>query len=445
TSAPTVTGTPQVGSALTASPGTWSPAGTVAYRWLADGAPIAGATRATYAPKADDLRTQISARVTVTRAGYADAVAVAAATTPIAPGTFLNTRAPSVSGRAQVGVPLRADPGAWSPAATLAYQWFAGGNAVEGARTRTFTPSLAERGRAVMVKVTATRPGYLTAVVPSVATAPVAPGHIDSTARPAITGTPEVGQTLHASSGGWSVTPGTTSYQWYADGQPLDGAIGATYEPTADLAGQHLTVRVTVTAPGYDDATAESAATHWVSLGTDAFASPPRVTGRAVIGQVLTARVGPVTPSTATPSYRWVRDAGTRIRGARGATYTLRPVDVGHRVHVVVTLHAEQWTNRDRRSAASRIVHSIPVLRVHTALRRARIAVRLVVHAPGIASPSGRMRVTQHGRLLGHAPVADGLGTKLLHRLPHGRHRLVIHYAGPHQTNAHTLVVVRVP
>lgn len=445
TAAPTITGTPQVDSPLSASSGTWTPAGAVAYQWLADGAPIAGATRATYTPKPADLRKQISVQVTLTKTGYAAAVAAAAATDPVAPGNFLNTRAPAVSGTPQVGVSLKADPGAWSPAATLTYQWLADGVPVDGATARHFSPAAAQLGRAITVEVAANRPGYLTAVVSSAATDSVAPGHIGSTRLPTISGTPEVGQTLHASSGGWSVTPGTVSYQWYADREPIGGAIDPTYALTADLAGQHVTVRVTVTTPGYADATAESAQTHWVSLGTVGFASSPRLTGWAVVGRVLTAKVGTPTPGTATPSYRWVRDTDTSIRGAHDATYTLRPVDVGHRVHVVVTLHAEHWTDRDMRSSASRIVRSTPVLQVHTAMRRGRVELRLTVRAPGISSPTGRMQVTERRQVVGHAPVAAGTVTKLLHRLSAGSHRLVVHYAGPHQTNAHQLLVVRVP
>ena len=445
TTAPTITGTPQVDSPLTASPGTWTPTGTAAYQWLADGVPVTGATRATYTPSPADLRKQISVQVTLTQTGYADAVAASAATDPVAPGTFLNTREPAVSGKPQVGVPLTADPGAWSPAATLTYQWFAGGDPIEGATARRFTPTAAELGRTITVQVTANRPGYLTAVVPSVATEAVAPGHIDSHQRPTITGTPRVGRTLHASSGSWSVTPGTIAYQWYADGARLDGAIDPTYDPTADDAGKHLTVRVTITSPGYDDATSESAPTSWVSLGVVGFATPPHVNGRAVLGQVLTTRLGAANPSTATPSYQWYRDHDTRIRGAHDATYTLRPADVGHRVHVLVTLHAEHWTNHHTRSQATRIVRSIPVLRIHDALRHGRVELRLAVRAPGIAAPTGRMQVTDHGHLVGHAPVVDGHVTKLLRRLNRGTHRLVLHYAGPHQTNAHTLVIVQVP
>ena len=55
-SAPTIGGVPRLGSPLTASPGSWSPEGTaVGYQWLRGGAPIAGATGATYVPVVADV------------------------------------------------------------------------------------------------------------------------------------------------------------------------------------------------------------------------------------------------------------------------------------------------------------------------------------------------------------------------------------------------------
>ncbi|RMI07076.1 DUF5011 domain-containing protein [Cellulomonas triticagri] len=67
----------RVGQPLTADAGTWTPEPTaVAFQWLRDGSAIAGATAATYTPVAADLGTALSARITVSRAGLPDAVAV---------------------------------------------------------------------------------------------------------------------------------------------------------------------------------------------------------------------------------------------------------------------------------------------------------------------------------------------------------------------------------
>ena len=131
-----------------------------------------------------DLRKVISLQVTVTQIGYTDAVASSANTSPVAPGTFLNTREPAVVGTAQVGVPLTADKGAWTPKASVAYQWVVGGTEVAGATSKSFTPRPQDLGLPVTVEIMASRPGYLTALVTSQATAATLPGVFRSTKAP---------------------------------------------------------------------------------------------------------------------------------------------------------------------------------------------------------------------------------------------------------------------
>jgi len=68
TSPPTISGTPQVGKKLTASPGEWDTEGlTFAYQWQADGADIAGATSATYKVRPADQGKSLTVVVTATK------------------------------------------------------------------------------------------------------------------------------------------------------------------------------------------------------------------------------------------------------------------------------------------------------------------------------------------------------------------------------------------
>lgn len=70
-----IEGQPHLGTTLTATPGTYAPAdATVAYQWLRDGAPIAGATASSYALVAGDLGAEISLQATLTRRNYAERV-----------------------------------------------------------------------------------------------------------------------------------------------------------------------------------------------------------------------------------------------------------------------------------------------------------------------------------------------------------------------------------
>lgn len=69
--APRTSGTYKKGRTVKAYPGTWSPApATVKYRWLRNGASIAGATSSRYKLTSRDKGKYISVRVTVYRAGY---------------------------------------------------------------------------------------------------------------------------------------------------------------------------------------------------------------------------------------------------------------------------------------------------------------------------------------------------------------------------------------
>lgn len=82
TAPPTISGTPEVGSTLTATTGTWDTAGlTFAVQWKRNGEPIAGATAATYTVTAADQGTRLTAVVTASKAGLTDGTATSAPVT----------------------------------------------------------------------------------------------------------------------------------------------------------------------------------------------------------------------------------------------------------------------------------------------------------------------------------------------------------------------------
>src|SRR2546422_8136329 len=149
--------------------------------------------------------------------------ALSAATAVVATGTPpSNTAAPTISGTAQDGQTLTANPGSWSGTTPITYSYYAwrrcdssGANCtlVSSASSQTYTLTSSDVGKEMRVGVTATNSAGSGWAL-SAATAVVATGTPPSnTAAPTISGTAQDGQTLTANPGSWSgSTPITYSY-----------------------------------------------------------------------------------------------------------------------------------------------------------------------------------------------------------------------------------------
>lgn len=170
---PTITGSSQVGSKLTAHRGTWSPgATTYAYQWLRSGKAIKGATKSTYKVVSADASKSISVRVTGKATGYTTKVVTSASVKATKP--FTTTHAPTISGTTRVSSTLTAHVTAWSPKASLHYQWNRNGKAIPGATKSTYKLAKADHGSKITVSVKGTRSGYTTKTKTSKATASIA-------------------------------------------------------------------------------------------------------------------------------------------------------------------------------------------------------------------------------------------------------------------------------
>jgi hypothetical protein len=120
--------------------------------------------------------------------------------------------------------------------------------------------------------------------------------------------------------------------------------------------------------------------------------------------------------------------------------------DLGHRLHVVVTMNADHWMSRTKRSQATSAVKTTPRLHVRTSIRSGRVLLRLAVTSPGIAGPDGHVRVLRKSVAVGGFRVVDGHGSKLLARMRHGTHDLtVVYHGGPLETAGRKTVTVRIP
>jgi hypothetical protein len=273
TDTPTISGTPNVGSKLTAVPGAaWGPAPvTFKYQWYRAGTAISGATSSSYTLTAASLNKAIKVKVTGSKTGYTSAGLVSAQTAAVGKGDFTSAPTPTVSGFLAVGSKLTAAHGTWAPSTSLTYkyQWYraaSGGDpvAISGATSSTRTLVSADAGSAILVKVTVSKTSYNT--TPSTSAPTTAVWTVGAVK---VSGSPKVAGTLTAATVAGAWTSGATlTYAWFNSAHPttpIAGATGTTYSPTSADKGHTLKVTVTGTLSGYAPASVSSSSTATVS------------------------------------------------------------------------------------------------------------------------------------------------------------------------------------
>ncbi len=252
TAVPTISGTNQSGSTLTATSGTWGGSTPLnfAYAWSrcdkngASCAAIGGATSATYALQNADSGNRI--RVTVTASNADGSAQAASAATPVI-GAPSNTAVPTISGTTTEGSTLTTTNGSWVGSAPVAftYAWSRCDNngngcaVISGATSSTYVLQHADTGNTIRVAVTGTNSigsdigtSAPTAVIGAPAPTP------SPTGCPSGTGTIQIGD-LSAPArlliDQQTITPGvittsTLSFQLHArvtacGGRPVQGAL----------------------------------------------------------------------------------------------------------------------------------------------------------------------------------------------------------------------------
>ena len=159
---PSIAGSGQVGSQLTATPPTWNETGVTETRqWLRDGTPVGGSSL-TYTVVTADVGKVITWRVTGKKAGLADAVVVSNAIVGVAGPAPVATVAPSITGAPTVGSTLKVAPGTWTSSPALTYQWLRRGVPIAGATTSSYKVLPSDATQQIGAVVTATKAGLQT-------------------------------------------------------------------------------------------------------------------------------------------------------------------------------------------------------------------------------------------------------------------------------------------
>ena len=275
TGTPAIAGTARVGETLTASTADIADAdgmngASFAYQWVSsDGArdaDITGQTASSLTLTEAQQGHTIKVRVAFTDdAAHAETLTSAATTAVERRPNRPATGPPAITGTAQVGETLAASTADIADAdglsnAAFTYQWIsndgAAGTDIAGATGSSYTLTAADVGRRISVRVAFTDDnGHAETLTSAATTAVERRPNRPATGAPAITGTPQAGETLTASTAGIADADGLSNavftYQWMSNdgGAAADvaGATGASYTLADADVGKRVSVRVSFT------------------------------------------------------------------------------------------------------------------------------------------------------------------------------------------------------
>lgn len=321
---PSLTGTAAPGSNLSVS---GLPSGTErTYKWYRNSKVISGVTGGSYTVRSTDVGVKIRVAVWIKRPGYVTRSATSASVT--VGRAFSATTTPALQGTFKVGRKIAVSPGTWKPGATFSYQWLRDGVPISGATSQSRIVVAADAGAALSVRVTGKRSGYATTSRLS-SSRTVGLGTIEHD-PPVLTGVVRPGSVVGVRAG--IVTPSTVevAYQWYRDGEPVDGATSATFQILDSDVNRFISARTTYSAPGYastsDEAYAHARPSRAAVMVRPDFYSPSGAPGAIAIAP------GDYRVGFSSTSCLWVKDTNMNaddgyVDGDTGAGYSTITLD----------------------------------------------------------------------------------------------------------------------
>jgi hypothetical protein len=221
---------------------------------------------------------------------------------------------PSITGTAEEGQTLQLNPGSWQGQTSLAYSWWDCDTddctQIPGATSSTFVPTSAQLGDQIAATVTATGPGGSNFDSTNNTDAVTAEPVPAATAAPTVRGSTAVGDGLTATTGVWSNSPTSYTYQWERcptagsiNCAAITGATTGSYTLTSQDVGTTIEIRITAANYGGTGSTATSAPTAVVT-GPTSTAQPPPSPPKVSVTSVKSALKQIVAPTgkAATPA-----------------------------------------------------------------------------------------------------------------------------------------------
>ena len=420
---PIIDGTPQVRRTLTVD--TWAiedadglENAVFRYRWFATKSSTtheyAGETDSTYklVPADEGHTFHVEVSFTDDR-GYSETLTSAATEAVVAAAPNSEpTGLPAVNGTPRVGETLTADTSAIDDPDGLEnviyeYQWVRTRTVIDdvtgtsnilsieipGETGQTYKLAPADEGSTFQVKVSFTDDADYEQTLTSEATVAVAPPpNTEPTGLPAVTGTPQVDETLTADTSAIDDADGLTNatfeYQWLHNQSVLDdntgtyyyinvevpGETGSTYTLAPADKGRTFAVRVSFTDDRGHSESLTSGSTVIVAARPNSEPTGlPAITGTPQVGQTLTADTSAIDDADGLTNvsyeYRWFAiktvvdentgfslDVISLLSGDTSSTYTLGPADAGYTFTVRVTFTDDEGNNESLTSEATEAV-----------------------------------------------------------------------------------------
>lgn len=359
-------GTTAVGQTLTCSQGEWTghpTPTTFSYRWVREREgvkeEIPSATSNAYIVKEEDETHTLSCRITASN-GYSEARAESSNGVEVPGFAPKNTKLPEVLGAPAVNETLTCSEGTWSGSRplTFAFSWYRGGTKVSTGNTRIVEP--ADEGKSLSCRVLATNAkGNAEAASAEVKVE----GKLAATEPPTISGTPEEGQTLKCSEGGWNQPVGqlTLKYQWLRDSETILGATSSQHKVESADRGHLLYCQVTARNNARSEEAHATSAPVGVKkgVGVPANTGLPTLEGSLSLGSTVTCNEGSWTNGPTQYVFQWLRDKAA-IEGAKNRTYKVTATDQGHALTCKVIAENSEGPSEPKESAPGNVSGEAP-------------------------------------------------------------------------------------
>ena len=259
------------------------------------------------------------------------------------------TPAPVIDGGSYVGSTLLANTSGWDDGVTFTYQWYRESEAISGANSQSYIPTVQELYFPVSVKVTGSKPYYQPATKTSSPTTILKLK--DSMSGVKVWGLSEVGEKVFAKPNHTS-SRFDYSYQWFRNGNLLDSETDRSYRLVSSDGNQLISVRVCQLLAGKSVQCTTQGLSTQVRPGTLKTVSA-KFSGIGRVNRVLSAGKAYRTDDVSV-TYQWLRNSQP-IANATNRDYLVQVSDIGCNISLRVTVSKDGYISKTVDSTAKLI------------------------------------------------------------------------------------------